>query len=109
MTARPGRPPLETPIDLEVSRFELQGEEYALLEWPLKAQLARADVASLTIAEREVLALAVEGLSNAEIARRRRRSPCTIANQMAALFRRLGVRSRFELIAWARRGGAPER
>lgn len=102
MSPRPDRPPLLPPVGLEAGRFELEGEEFALLEWPVRA---RAGVAALTPAQREVLALAVEGLSNAEIARRRRRSPRTVANQLAALFRRLGVRSRFELIAWARGGG----
>jgi DNA-binding CsgD family transcriptional regulator len=53
----------------------------------------------LTAAEREIVGGVVDGQSNAEIARRRRRSVRTVANQLAAIFRRLGVGSRLELIA----------
>lgn len=53
----------------------------------------------LSPAEREVAALAREGLSNAEIARARGVAVRTIANQLASIFRKLGVGSRVELAA----------
>ncbi|MFO0741147.1 MAG: helix-turn-helix transcriptional regulator [Labilithrix sp.] len=51
----------------------------------------------LTAAEREVLGLLREGLSNEEIAQMRSRSARTVANQVAALLRKTGTRSRAEL------------
>jgi DNA-binding CsgD family transcriptional regulator len=56
----------------------------------------------LSAAEGEILARLLEGKSNREIAAERRRSPRTIANQVARLFRKLGVGSRGELAARAR-------
>jgi DNA-binding CsgD family transcriptional regulator len=58
----------------------------------------------LAPAQREVLALLLSGLSNAVIARRRGRATRTVANQVAAIFRRLGVTSRLELFALFARG-----
>lgn len=51
----------------------------------------------LTEAEREVAALIATGISNAAIAAQRGSSARTIANQVQAVFRKLGVRSRAEL------------
>jgi DNA-binding NarL/FixJ family response regulator len=53
----------------------------------------------LSPAERDVMALVLDGVSNAEIARRRGRSVRTIANQIAACYKKLGVSSRLELAA----------
>ena len=55
--------------------------------------------ATLTPAERAVVALALEGCSNQEIARRRGASARTIANQLASAYRKLGVSGRAELAA----------
>jgi DNA-binding CsgD family transcriptional regulator len=60
---------------------------------------AEADAATLTRAEREILALVREGLSNTEIAARRGRSVRTIANQVASLIEKTGTSSRRALIA----------
>lgn len=51
-------------------------------------------LSELTQAEAGVLALVREGLTNAQIARRRRSSPNTVANQVATLLRKLGLSSR---------------
>jgi DNA-binding CsgD family transcriptional regulator len=48
-------------------------------------------------AEAETIALAMESLTNAEIAAARGVSVSTVANQLASAFRKLGVSSRFEL------------
>jgi DNA-binding NarL/FixJ family response regulator len=63
-----------------------------------RAEASRFD-AVLTRAERSVVALALEGKTNAEIARTRGRSERTIANQLACAFRKLGIGSRAELAA----------
>jgi DNA-binding NarL/FixJ family response regulator len=59
----------------------------------------RVRVAALTPAERAVVELTVRGLSNAAIARKRCSSPRTVANQLAAIYKKLGVGSRRELRA----------
>jgi DNA-binding CsgD family transcriptional regulator len=61
---------------------------------------APAPDASLTAAEREVASLAVAGCSHAEIAARRGTSKRTVANQLGALYRKLRLASRNELINW---------
>ena len=61
------------------------------------------DTRALTPAELEVLEMLIEGASNAEIARRRGRSVKTIANQVRAVFQRVGVGSRRELWAFRSR------
>jgi DNA-binding CsgD family transcriptional regulator len=51
----------------------------------------------LTGAEREVIACILAGLSNAQIARARRTSVRTVANQIAGIFKKTGARSRAEI------------
>jgi DNA-binding CsgD family transcriptional regulator len=54
---------------------------------------------ALTKAERDVALLIVEGCCNAEIAARRHgRSTRTVANQVAAIFRKLRVQTRLDLV-----------
>jgi DNA-binding CsgD family transcriptional regulator len=53
----------------------------------------------LTAAEAEVVELVVRGRSNREIADARGTSPATVANQLSAVFRKLGVHSRSDLVA----------
>jgi DNA-binding CsgD family transcriptional regulator len=59
-----------------------------------EAELARL----LTPAQYEVVRLLIEGKSHVEIAISRHRSTRTIANQLGAVFRKLGVSGRSELI-----------
>jgi DNA-binding NarL/FixJ family response regulator len=54
---------------------------------------------ALSEAERAVVAGALAGLSNRDIAFRRRRSPRTVAHQLESAFRKLGVSSRAELVS----------
>lgn len=57
----------------------------------------------LTAAEAEVAELAIAGLSNGEIAKRRGSSIRTVANQISAVLRKAAVGSRDELaIAYTR-------
>jgi DNA-binding CsgD family transcriptional regulator len=75
-------------------RFTMGGSEYAVLAGPCPAAL---DV--LSEAERQVILLALAGMSNVEIAGDRRTAPRTVANQLARAYRKLGVCSRAELAA----------
>lgn len=67
--------------------------------WVVRLRIGAALPDVLTSTEREVVTLVLEGLSNREIADARRRSRRTIANQLAASFRKLRVASRGELYA----------
>ena len=58
---------------------------------------ALAPIAVLTAAEREVALLAVRGLSNSAIAKKRRCAVRTVTNQLQAIYRKLGIASRAEL------------
>ena len=78
--------------------FELDGHEYVVVSAEDEAQPPAAALARLTPSEREVAALAAEGLSSQEIAARRQRSARTVENQLAAIFRKLEVGSRAELL-----------
>ena len=109
MVLDPLPPRLGAPPGLVVDTFEEGGDIYALLEWSVRndsPDVARASgPVKVPAAQREVLGLVLAGLSNEEIARRRRRSERTVAHQVAALFRRLDVGSRAELLALAARQG----
>ncbi|HEX7604104.1 MAG TPA: helix-turn-helix transcriptional regulator [Polyangiaceae bacterium] len=65
------------------------------------AELTAATLARLTPAENDVVLGILSGQSNAEIAARRRRSTRTVANQIASIYRKLGVSSRSDLAARA--------
>jgi DNA-binding NarL/FixJ family response regulator len=54
-------------------------------------------LAALSRSEQLVALDAVSGLSNAAIASNRKRSVRTIANQLASIYRKLGITSRAEL------------
>ena len=57
----------------------------------------------LTTAEHEVATLIADGKSNADIAKRRKTSVRTVANQVAALLKKLGVPSRHHVARVIRR------
>jgi DNA-binding NarL/FixJ family response regulator len=67
----------------------------------------RAAPAQLTRRQFEVLALVESGLSNAEIAQRLVISEKTAGHHVSAILRKLGVRSRGEAAAAARKMGIP--
>lgn len=70
------------------------GEKLLIGTYPL---LPANQVANLTDAEREVLATLLAGSTNRNIAQRRNCSEHTVANQVQAIFRKVGVHSRSEL------------
>lgn len=61
--------------------------------------LAKPTVDGLSPAEEHVLSLLLDGYDNASIAEARNTSARTTANQVAKIFRKLGVGSRAELAA----------
>jgi DNA-binding NarL/FixJ family response regulator len=61
--------------------------------------------ASLTGREREVVSLVVEGLRNEEIARRLGINEKTVRNHLTAVFAKMGVSGRLELVVLAYRQG----
>ena len=77
---------------LSIGRTKAAGREVVVLALPV------AD-AALSEAERGVVAAALRGLSNAEIATERGVSARTVANQLASAYGKLGVRGRSELAA----------
>jgi DNA-binding NarL/FixJ family response regulator len=94
--AAPSTPPgaVRAPADLAAHTFSAGGQEFLVLSYSVAMNEPAAE---LTDAERAVVAAVLEGRTNAAIASMRGTSPRTIANQVAAVFRKLGVRSRTEL------------
>jgi DNA-binding NarL/FixJ family response regulator len=98
-TARRAKAPSEPPVpegDLRAASFVFQGEEFVVLSYGVALP---PRVADLSRAELEVAVAILQGKSNSEIAKERSRSIRTVANQVASIFRKLRVASRFELAA----------
>jgi DNA-binding NarL/FixJ family response regulator len=70
-------------------------EEWLVMSFPITV-CALPD--GLTPSERAVLEAVLRGLSNSDISRERGTSVHTIRNQIASVFRKLGVKSRLELV-----------
>jgi DNA-binding CsgD family transcriptional regulator len=103
---------------LRVIRFRIGGDEFALLSFANDEHHAcslrdgegrpRQDARlNLTAAERLIVELVVSGLSNRAIAERRGTSVSTIANQLASIYKKLGLASRAELTLWHLNGPFP--
>lgn len=86
---------LATPTALDGRTFTANGKRYAALWY----ERPKAWAGQLTSAEYEVATMIVAGRSNVQIAKQRCVSVRTINNQVASLYRKLGVRSRAELSA----------
>ena len=82
--------------EVEVFAVRAGGEDLVVISLPAGPCAVRHE---LTRAEREIASDALAGHSTAAIARLRGRSPRTIANQLASIYRKLGVSSRAELAA----------
>ncbi len=85
---------------------EVVDEDLAIFTWDVGRPDATIET-PLTAAERDVLARIASGASNAAIARARKASVRTVANQVASLLRKLGAASRYELIQRYGNGHAP--
>ena len=75
------------------------GVRYAIVLLPSSALLP----SMLTRAERDIVTRVLAGESNATIARARRVSTSTVANQIYSVMQKLGVGSRAALIAYVLR------
>src|SRR5688572_32550121 len=89
-------PDVPAPRGLTARRMTFVGGDHIVLSFPLDAPEVPA---SLTQAERAVALLVLDGRTDAEIATARGVSKRTVANQIAAVFRKVGVSSRVELAA----------
>ena len=85
--------PAPAPSGVSAYPLDVPGDDLVLFVWD-----AEDSPTPLAAGEREVLRLVLEGRSNAEIAAARGTSARTVANQVASLLRKLGARSRFDLI-----------
>ncbi|HEX3851907.1 MAG TPA: helix-turn-helix transcriptional regulator [Polyangiaceae bacterium] len=88
--------PADAEAGLRVARFQLAGDDYVVLSY---SHAALAAPTTLTSAEQIIFAALLNGQSNQQIAASRARSLRTVANQVAAIFQKLGVGSRAELFA----------
>ena len=95
MTKSLARAAVSPPEDLQVAEVVIDGVAYHVLSHPLDTVPPLVD---LTRAEREIAARLVAGWSQAEIAAERGTSPRTVAKQVELLDRKVGVRSRAELL-----------
>ena len=99
------------PSDFRVETFQVGAQRYALLSYGASSSSAPSSAAGqalptfpfgLSEAEWLVALLALAGHSNAQIAEMRGVSVRTVANQINAVYRKLGVHGRRELAAvWA--------
>ena len=82
--------------ELRATWFHVGADEYAVFSFDAQEDAAPE---GLTAGERSVFHGLLSGQSNRMIASNRRSAPSTVANQVAAIFRKLAVGSRGELIA----------
>lgn len=85
---------LAAPSELHAITFQDDGVRYLMLSFPVQGG---EPAPLLTTAEREVLQGVLAGRTNAAIARERGTAVRTVANQVAALFRKFGASSRLDL------------
>ena len=96
---------MSTRAILEAHSFAIGGDEYVVLTFRVLVVDDLGSYAGLTASERAVAKLVLQGRPNSEIARERGTSLQTVANQLGAVYQKLGVRSRRELAAQFRRPG----
>lgn len=89
----------------KTARFEVGSEQFVVLSVPNQVDPLK-DL--LTEAEFDVALQLLQGKSNNSIASHRGTSSRTVANQVAAIFRKLEVRSRTELTALLRKPSSPD-
>jgi DNA-binding NarL/FixJ family response regulator len=62
----------------------------------------------MTTRERQIIDLVTDGLGNKEIAQRLKLAPHTVKNYVRRILEKLGLHTRLQLAAFARKAGAPE-
>ena len=93
--ARP-RGPQAMQARVRVARFRVGQDQFVVVSEPI---VGAADFPALSQAEREVARLVADGCSNQAIAAKRGVRRQTVANQLAAIYRKLAVSSRSQLVA----------
>ena len=93
--------PVPVPAALRTAQLVLGGVEYLVLSYGVEPPRLPD---TLTRAEQAVVRAIFDGASNAEIAGARGTSARTVANQIAAIFAKVGASSRAELVAVLRQG-----
>lgn len=97
MSATRDRAPRPVPPEgMRATTLHHEGVDYVVVSYPIRP---RPGLERLSPSEREIAALVLRGESNAAIARARGVAVRTVANQLASMFRKLGVGSRVELAA----------
>jgi DNA-binding CsgD family transcriptional regulator len=78
--------------------------ELCLTETTFTKGSAQGEIVSLTLSqrEREVVLLAVEGLTTGEMARSLQVSPATIKAHLLKIYRKLGIRRRIQLVKFVK-------
>jgi DNA-binding NarL/FixJ family response regulator len=97
----------EVPRELQAYGFVVDGaDEYVVFTFRAEGVHGSARVdQGLTSSECAIVELVLKGRSNAEVALERGTSAQTVANQLGVVYRKLGVRSRRELLARDRSEG----
>ena len=90
------RGPTTPPREVRACVVDIGARPYVLISFERDESQSTL---GLTPSERQIAAAILAGLSNAAIGRLRGTSARTVANQIAALYRKLGVHSRTELAA----------
>jgi DNA-binding CsgD family transcriptional regulator len=90
---RTRKPNLESSAN-HLATFDFCGDEFFVVSSPLRPALR---LPALTTSEVQILRELLSGKTYSEIARRRRRSRHTVANQVASILRKYRVGSRREL------------
>lgn len=81
---------------VNISPLEVAGEQLVVVGYPLKRP---SGFAALTAAELEVAEGVIQGLTPRQLARQRAVSERTVSNQLAHIYKKLGVSSKHELLA----------
>lgn len=95
---------LMPPAGLRAHRFDVGPDAFGVIVVPLGKPSASSQSVNLTRSEQSVMQFILEGKSNQDIAKSRRTAVRTVANQVASIFKKLGVGSRSELYALVARG-----
>ena len=87
-----------------ISDLKLANDDLVVMSFPIPTLRVPNN---LTAAEHHVVGLLLDGCSVAEIAEYRGSAQGTINKQLGSIYRKAGVRSLSEFLAWASKGGPP--
>lgn len=88
---------LPPPAGLRATAVEIDDESLVALSYPVEAELCMPSC--LSDSEKAVVRLACGGMTSQQIATLRRVRHRTVCNQLASVYRKLGVHSRDGLLA----------